>query len=371
MKPATPSTVQARTLLGQMKPYSPGKPIWEVQRELGLTDVVKLASNENALGPSPLAVTAITMALGELHRYPDAHAFDLRQALSAKLDVAPEQLIVTNGGDELITLLSEAYLEAGDEVIVPEHTFTEYEFGAQLMGAVVRKVPLQPGFEYDWNSIAAAVTDRTKLIYLCTPNNPTGTYMPKPDLLKLLAALPPQVLVILDSAYTHFASADDYTDGLELVREGYPVLVLQTFSKIYGLAGIRVGFGVGPQELIRSILQVKEPFNVNALAQTAAIAALGDEEHVRRSRELVLRERDRLYAGLRGLGVSFTESMSNFILVELGPEAKQRYERLMASGVIVRYGGGWGLPEHVRVSIGLSEENDRLLEALQLVLSEA
>lgn len=360
--------VQARAALQQIQPYSPGKPIWEVQRELGLSEVIKLASNENPLGPSPKAMQAVAVSLTDMHRYPDAQAYDLRQAIADKQDMQSEQIIVTNGGDELITLLSEAYLEQGDEVIVPNPSFTEYEFGALLMGAVTRKVPLLDGFQYDWRAIAAAVTDRTKVIYLCSPNNPTGTYMNRSDVQQLLDALPAQVLVVLDAAYSHYVSASDYTDGLEFVRAGYPVIVLQTFSKIYGLAGIRVGYGIGPADIIRSILQVKEPFNVNALAQTAAIAALGDDEHVRRSRELVSRERLRLYEALERIGLAYTESSSNFILVELGSDAGALYERLMAGGVIVRYGRGWGLERHVRITVGSPEENNKLIAVLQKVV---
>ncbi|MDF2671334.1 MAG: histidinol-phosphate transaminase [Paenibacillus sp.] len=360
--------IQARSALGHIQPYSPGKPIWEVQKELGLTDVIKLASNENPLGPSPRAIAAIAASLHNLHRYPDAQSTELRQALAVKLDLAQEQIIVTNGGDELITLVSEAFLEPGDEVVVPDPSFTEYQFGALLMGAVAKGVPLGSDFQYNWRSIAEAVTERTKIVYLCSPNNPTGTYLSKSDLQQLLDALPAHVLVVLDAAYSHYATEADYTNGLEFVRAGYPVLVLQTFSKIYGLAGIRVGYGAADSSILQSILQVKEPFNVNAVAQTAAIAALGDDEHVRNSRELVLQERQRLYYELDNIGVVYVESMSNFILVELGDDARSLYEQMMRQGVIVRHGAGWGLPRHVRITVGTAEENDRLLAVLKDVV---
>ncbi|MEX2460726.1 MAG: histidinol-phosphate transaminase [Paenibacillaceae bacterium] len=357
--------VQARKALREMTPYTQGKPIWEVQRELGLQKVIKLASNENPLGPSPKAIEAIRNALPELHRYPDADASKLKQAIAKAYEVDPEQLIVTNGGDELITLVSEAFLDVGDEVVVPEPSFSEYKFGALLMDAVVKNVPLKADFTYDVGAILAAVTTRTKIVYLCSPNNPTGTILTKSELQQILDALPKRVFLVLDAAYSHYTSNAEYSDGMEFVRAGYPVLVLQTFSKIYGLAGIRVGFGVAPIEIIQSIVQVKEPFNVNALAQVAAMAAIGDNEHVIRSGQLVREERLRLYDSLRQLGLNYTESMSNFILVELGPEAKSLYERLMAKGVIVRYGLIWGLPQHVRVSVGLPEENDRFIEVLR------
>ena len=330
--------VQARMVLKEMTPYTPGKPIWEVQRELGLKEVIKLASNENPLGPSPKALEAMTLALPELHRYPDADASKLKQAIAEAYNVVPEQLIVTNGGDQLITLVSEAFLDSEDEVMVPEPSFSEYRFGGLLMGAAVKGVPLKSDFTYDVAAILAAVTAKTKIVYLCSPNNPTGTILTRAELEYILDTLPKRVLVVMDAAYSHYTTSADYCDGVEFVRKGYPLIVLQTFSKIFGLAGIRVGFGIAPVSIIQSVVQVKEPFNVNSLAQAAAMAAICDHKHVEQSSQLVKEERIRLYSALRLLGLNYTESMSNFILVELGSEAKSIYERLMAKGVIVRYG---------------------------------
>lgn len=360
--------IQARKALKLMKPYSPGKPIWEVQSELGLERVIKLASNENPLGPSPKAVEAIQAALKDLHRYPDAQTAGLKQAIAGHYSLRSEQVIVTNGGDELITLVSEAFLDPGNEIIVPGPTFSEYEFGAQLMGAKAVTVPLNAEFQYASDAILAAVTEHTKIVYLCSPNNPTGTFLSKTELQYILDSLPKRVLVVIDAAYSHYASTDQYSDGMEFVRAGYPLLVLKTFSKIYGLAGIRVGFGAAPQEIIQSILKVKEPFNVNALAQTAATAAIGDEKHVIRSQTLIMQERERFYESFRQLGISYTESMSNFVLVELGPESEAIYDQLLARGLIVRHGKTWGLPFHVRITIGTPEENNSLLTALGDIL---
>ncbi|WP_169084825.1 histidinol-phosphate transaminase [Paenibacillus sp. PL91] len=362
--------IQARKELTQMKPYSPGKPIWEVQKELGLERVVKLASNENPLGPSPKAVEAMQAALTDLHRYPDAQSIQLKQAIAGRYELAEEQVIVTNGGDELITLISETFLDASDEIIVPGPTFSEYEFGAQLMGAKAIVAPLKGDFQYDSDAILAAVTERTKMVYLCSPNNPTGTILSKKELQHLLDSLPKRVLVVLDAAYSHFVTAEHYSDGVEFVRAGYPLIVLKTFSKIYGLAGIRVGFGAAPQAIIQSILQVKEPFNVNALAQAAAIAATGDEEHVTRSQTLVIEERERLYAAFQQLGLSYTMSMSNFVLVKVGEQSESIYKQLMANGIIVRLANTWGLPLHLRISIGTPEENDLLIAALSDILKQ-
>ncbi|MFD0696083.1 histidinol-phosphate transaminase [Paenibacillus sp. GCM10027628] len=362
--------IQPRLILQQMKPYSPGKPIWEVAREFGIEKVTKLASNENPLGPSPKAVAAIQAYLGDIHRYPDADTVDLRASLAEKLQVTPDHLIVTNGADELITLLSETFLEPEDEIIVPSPTFSEYEFGANLMGTKVVSVPLREGYLYDVDDILTAVTEQTKLIYICSPNNPTGTYMTRNDLIRLLENLPPRILVIFDGAYSHFVTADDYSDGLEFIRQGYPVVVTQTFSKIYGLAGIRVGYGVAAPSIIRSIRQVKEPFNVNALAQVGAAAAITDDAHLQATREMNERGREQLYEQLRQLDISFTRSMSNFVLVELGPDAKNIYEKLMSKGIIVRYGGGWDLPGHIRISIGTPEDHEALISAMETVLKE-
>ncbi|GGA08209.1 histidinol-phosphate aminotransferase [Paenibacillus marchantiophytorum] len=368
MSNRTTVNIRPRNVLSDMKPYSPGKPIWEVQRELGIEKVIKLASNENPLGPSPLALAAIQDYLSDIHRYPDADTVDLRAAIAKKYQFTSDEVLVTNGADELITLISEAFLEPGDEIVVPSPTFSEYEFGANLMGTHVVEVPLREDYSYDIQDILAAVTAKTKLLYICSPNNPTGTYMKKQDLHQLVDQLPAHVLVIFDGAYSHFVTADDYCDGLELVKAGYPIIVTQTFSKIYGLAGIRVGYGIASPSILQHIRQVKEPFNVNALAQVGAVAAILDDEHVQATRNLNALEREKLYENLQALGIHFTRSMSNFVLIDLGPEAKSIYDKLMCKGIIVRYGAGWNLPNHVRISIGSAEEQEAFLIALREVL---
>ncbi|AIY04160.1 histidinol-phosphate aminotransferase [Planococcus sp. PAMC 21323] len=361
------SKITARKTLEKIQPYSPGKPIWEVQKELGLDRVVKLASNENPLGPSPKAVAAIQNGLAELNRYPDADASALKKAIAEKYQVTPKQIITTNGADELITLISEAFLEAGDEVIVPSPSFSEYDFGAHIMGATVVPVKFKEDFEYDVDALISAVTEKTKIIYICTPNNPTGTYMPKSDLDKLVESIG-DVLVVIDAAYDHFADAADYTNGVEYVNAGYPVVTLETFSKIYGIAGVRVGFGIAPESIIQSILKVKEPFNVNTLAQTAAVAAIGDTEHVETSQETNKAGRQQLYKAFDELELPYIESMANFVLVQIGEDGENLYKQLMAKGVIVRHGKIWGLPDYVRVSVGTGEENQFFIDALTSLL---
>ncbi|MCM3268824.1 histidinol-phosphate transaminase [Paenibacillus elgii] len=360
--------VKARKTIQHIHPYTPGKPIWELQNELGLTRVIKLASNENPLGPSPKALEAIHCSLADIHRYPDASTSNLRQAMASKLDMKSEQFIVTNGGDELITLACETFLEPGDEMIVLTPSFSEYEFGAHLMGATIVPVPLGEQFAFDMDAIIEAVTERTKILCICSPNNPTGTYLSKSVLHHLLDVLPKHILVLFDAAYSQYATAEDYTDGLEFVRAGYPVLVLQTFSKIFGLAGLRVGYGAAPEVIIRQLLKVKEPFNVNALAQAAATAALHDDEHLRLSLQANTQGREQLYRAFEKLRLPFIESMSNFVLVELGSNAKAIYEQLLHKGIIVRYSGTWNLPSHARVSVGSESENAALIQELTEIL---
>ncbi|MCY9670288.1 histidinol-phosphate transaminase [Paenibacillus alginolyticus] len=360
--------VQARKTLQNITPYPPGKPIWELQSEQGLSKVVKLASNENPLGPSPKALEAIVCSLSDIHRYPDSSTSNLRQLIAVKLGMGADNFIISNGGDELITLVSEAFLEPGDEIIVPSPSFSEYEFGAHLMGANIVTVPLGEIYSFDIDAIVNAVTEQTKMICICSPNNPTGTYLSKSVLHHLLDVLPKHILVLFDAAYSQYADADDYTDGLEFVRAGYPIVVLQTFSKIYGLAGLRVGFGAAPESIIQQILKVKEPFNVNTLAQAAAAAALHDVEHVHLSLQINRQGKNQLYLSFRELRLPFIESMSNFVLVELGPDAKSIYEQLLTKGIIVRYGGLWKLPHHIRVSVGTEEENSTFIQRLSEIL---
>lgn len=358
----------ARPVINKMKEYSPGKPIWEVQEELGIPEVIKLSSNENPLGVSPLAKEAIAQYVTEIHRYPDANTTRLRNTISDSFGVSAEQIIVGNGADEIIKLISETFLEEGDEIIIPTPSFSEYEFGANLMAATVRTVPLGESFEYDLDAFLTAVNDKTKLIYLCSPNNPTGTYIKRADLKAFLEKLPRDVIVVFDGAYSQYATSEDYTDGVEFIEAGSQIIVIQTFSKIYGLAGIRVGFGVASVEVIKCLHKVREPFNVNTLAQVAATAAISDVKHVENSKQVNAEGRDYLYNAFEKLGIAYTPSMANFILVDLGRESKPVYESLLRKGIIVRYGGVWGLNNHLRITIGTENENKAFIRALEEIL---
>ncbi|CAI6081057.1 histidinol-phosphate transaminase [Cohnella sp. JJ-181] len=357
-----------RATLSAMEPYVPGRSISDIRGEFGLTRVVKLASNENPLGPSPLALAAVRAMLEDIHRYPDDRASELRRKLAGKLALDESMLIAANGADELITLLSETYLEPGDRIATFAPTFSEYAFGGRLMNAETNRAPLGEDFALRADDLLAAVDARTKLVFVCSPNNPTGTYMPRDELERLLARLPAGCLLVLDAAYSHFADAPDYCDGFDVLRAGARLVVLQTFSKAYGLAGIRAGFAAGPADVIASMLRVKEPFNVNALAQTAASAALDDEAHLAATLRTNAAGRIRLREGLARLGISSVPSQSNFVLADFGDRAASVYRLWMESGVIVRSGAGWGLPGHLRISVGTAEEIDLLLALLDDIL---
>lgn len=353
----------------EISPYVPGKPAAEVQRELGITDVIKLASNENPLGPSPKAQAAVGQVLSELHIYPDGGSYYLKEALAAKLGVKVEELIIGNGSDEVIKLLAEAFFRPGDEVVISEHTFGEYAYAAHLMGAKIHQVQAGEGLGHDLGKMAAAVNERTKAVFICNPNNPTGTMNTKDELEKFIASVPPQVLIVLDQAYFEYVDDPAYPDGIDYISDGR-VLVLRTFSKIYGLAGLRVGYGVGNAELISYLNRVKEPFNVNIPAQIAAGAALDDVEFLAKSKKVNQDGIAFLTAGFRELGLDYVRTHTNFLLFATPYHSKDVFQRMMEKGVIVRTGDIFGLPKHIRVTVGTSEQNDRFITTLKEVLAE-
>jgi len=357
-----------RATLDRMTPYVPGRSIADIRDQYGLDRVIKLASNENPLGPSPLAIEAAMAMLQDVHRYPDDRSGALLAKLAEKLSLQAAQLIVANGADELITLIAKAYLDPGDRIVAFTPTFSEYEFGARLMNAETVKVPLRDGFALSAADLLTAVDAGTKLVFVCSPNNPTGTYLPRSGLVQLLEALPPDCLLVLDAAYSHFADAADYSDGFSLLRDGARLVILQTFSKAYGLAGLRAGFAAGPVDVIESMLRVKEPFNVNLIAQVAAAAALDDERHLAATLAAVLAGRTQLSDGLLRLGIRSVPSQSNFLLADFGDRAAGIYEQLLSAGIIVRSGNGWDLPGHLRISVGTADENAALLARLAAIL---
>ncbi|HLP02382.1 MAG TPA: histidinol-phosphate transaminase [Opitutaceae bacterium] len=342
--------------------YEPGKPIEYVARELGLdpATIVKVASNENPLGPSPLAVKAARAALKETQLYPDGGCVRLRDKLAAKLGLSPAQIAVGNGSNELLELLGHAFLGAGDEVVMGNPAFIVYKLVTLLFGAKAVEVPLV-GHKHDLRAMAAAITPRTKLVFLACPNNPTGTANTEAEILEFVRALPDHVVFVLDEAYAEYV--ENPPDLRPLIAEGRKVICLRTFSKIYGLAGFRVGYGYAPAELIALLNRVRQPFNVNSLAQEAAIAALDDEAFVRRSRRVNAAGLKQLTKGFKKLGLEVAPSAANFLLVKVG-DGDAVFQRLQKAGVIVRPVRGYGLPEWVRVTVGTRAQNERLLTLL-------
>jgi len=352
-----------------IKPYVPGKPIEEVQRELGISDVIKLASNENPLGPSPMALETIKGSLNNIHIYPDGSAFKLKQKISEKFKVQPSQILVGNGSDESIKLIAEAYLNAGEEVIVPDPSFSEYEFAAKIMGGTCDYSPLDSEFRLDLKDMVSRITPRTKLIFVCNPNNPTGTIVTRQEIETFLDQVPGNILVVFDEAYNEYVTNPDYPDTVDLVRQGRSnVVVLRTFSKIFGLAGLRVGYALAHQNIIASMERVREPFNVNLLAQAAGTAALGDEAHVNASRELNEEGKKYLYGEFEAMGLKYFPTEANFIWVDTGKNSKELFGQLLKKGVIIRTGDIFGCDTFIRVTIGLPEQNERFIKTLKEVL---
>ncbi len=354
---------RARDAVRELTRYQPGTPIEEIKRTLKLSSVIKLASNENALGPSPKAVAALREAIGSLHRYPDSTCRLLREKLARKLRVDPASLIFGNGSDELIVLALRAFVDPGDEVVVAAPTFLIYELQARACGASVTAVPLRE-FRYDLKAMQAAVTPHTKLVFIANPDNPTGTYVTARELAAFLRDLPAQTLAFVDEAYYEFVEAQDYPQTLASVAE-HPLLVTRSFSKAYGLAGARIGYGVAQSSLIAAMEAVREPFNVNSLAQAAAVAALDDAAFVSRTRRMVQEGRRYLTRQLAALGLRVVPSVTNFLLVQAGPRADEVARALVRRGVIVREMSAWKLSGCLRVTIGTMPENRRLIAALK------
>jgi len=368
-KPLKRAGELARKEIAKLVPYVAGKPIEEVKRELGLTDVIKLASNENPLGPSPKALQAIMAAARNGHIYPDANAYELKRAIAARYGVEPAQVIIGDGSDELVSLIGQTFINPGDEGIMPWPSFQTYPLPVDLMGGVAVKVPLVNG-RVDLTAMAARVSERTKLFFICNPNNPTGTMLTRREVEDVVRSLPDHVIVVFDEAYAEYVESPDYPDSLSFVREGRNVIVLRTFSKAYGLAGLRVGYGIGPAEAIDLINRPRLAFNVNLLAQAAAVAALGDAEHIAASRRCNREGKAFLYRELDRLGLGYYPSEANFIFINVGLDSGEVFRRLLRRGVIVRPGDIFGCPGWQRVTIGTRPQNERFIAALAEVLAE-
>ena len=358
-----------RPAIAGLVPYEPGKPVEEVQRELGLERVVKLASNEGPFPPFPAAFEAMDRAARELNRYPDGGAWALRSALAAHHDVRFDEIIIGSGADGVIDLLSQAILDPGDEIVCGWPSFPSYVLDAAKLGAVVQRVPLRD-HTYDLDGLLAAIGPRTKLVYVCHPNNPTGTGNPRAELLSFFERVPDRVLTVLDQAYFEYIDDPDYADGIEEVfKEGRRVVVLRTFSKIYGLAGLRVGYGVAPEDVVVATSKVRRAFDVTATAQAAAVASIGQADELARRRAANAAGRAQLEEALRGHGLEPAgPALGNFVFVDVG-DGRALFERLLREGVIVRPLASFGAPEAIRVSVGTEDENAFFATALGHVLS--
>ena len=362
----------------QLKPYEPGKPISELQRELGIDDIIKLASNENPLGPSPRAVEAMRAALDDVALYPDGNAFALKDALGEFHDIEVARITVGNGSDHLLELIARAFLGPGRSAVFARYAFAIYAIVSQAAGAELRVAEARPSgdakqpYGHDVDTLLAAIDDSTRVVFVANPNNPTGTYLTQAELERLLEGVPETTVVVIDEAYYDYAApyARDYPDTRALLERHPNLVLLRTFSKAYGLAGVRVGYALSTPEMTDCINRVRLAFNPNSMGQVAAVAALADREHVKRTVELNHEELRTLYDGVRGLGLDVIPSVCNFVTADVGRPAREAFQALLREGVIVRPLDGYGLGTHLRLSVGLPEHNRRLLDALRGLLGK-
>jgi histidinol-phosphate aminotransferase len=356
-----------RESIEKLVPYPPGKPIEELERELGIAGSIKLASNENPLGPSPLAVQAILDHVPKLHRYPDGSAFYLKSKLSAMLHLPQEQIIIGNGSNELIELVIRTFLMPGEQVVQAFPTFLVYEKVVAGAGGKIVSIPLRD-FKLDLEAIAGAVNPETKIVFLNNPNNPTGSAISHEDMEAFLKGIPRHVIVVLDEAYIDFVSDPGVARGLDLLGRHTWVVALRTFSKLYGLAGLRIGYGFGSEKVIDYMNRVRQPFNVNTLAQAAATAALDDSEFVSRTLDTVKEGLCYLYHELDQMGMEYIPTQTNFFLIKVPLGGRDTYERLLRQGVIVRSMEAYGLGDYIRINVGLPQENERFVTTLRNML---
>jgi len=350
-----------------LTPYVPGKPVEELERELGIRNIIKLASNENPLGPSPKVLAALEQVKAELSRYPDGNGFKLKQALSQHLRVAMDTITLGNGSNDVLEIIARAYLAPGDEAIYSQYAFAVYPISIQAVNATAVVTPAV-NYGHDLKAMAAAITAKTKLIFIANPNNPTGTWFGKAEWEAFMAQVPESVLVVLDEAYIEYVEDADALDGLQYVNRYPNLIVSRTFSKAYGLAGLRVGYCISHPQVANVLNRVRQPFNVDSFALAAATAVLDDTDYLQRSRQVNSDGMRQLVAGFKKLGLDYIPSAGNFIVVHVGRDAGPVYQALLKEGVIVRPVANYGMPQSLRISIGLPQENQRFLDALERVL---
>ncbi|NIT14068.1 MAG: histidinol-phosphate transaminase [Candidatus Dadabacteria bacterium] len=349
-------------------PYLPGKPVEELQRELGITEAIKLASNENPLGPSPKALDSLRDKLADINWYPDGDCFYLKEKLSARLGVSSEGLIVGNGSNDVIEIAARTFMKPGDEAIMGEFAFIVYPLVTKAIGAKAVISPM-PVLRHDLKDMYKRISAKTKMIFLANPNNPTGTMVTKQELEWFLEMVPEEIIILVDEAYFEYVDSEDYPNSLDYQKSRDSIITVRTFSKIYGLAGIRLGYGVGSEDIISYMNRVREPFNVNSLAQTAGISALRDYEHVNKSIQINDEGKKYMQTEFDKMGIKHFDSYTNFILIDLQADPIPIYNELIKQGVIVRPVGGYGLNTHLRISIGLMEQNVRFITALKNLIN--
>lgn len=352
--------------LDKIKPYEPGKPIEEVKRALGLKEVYKLASNEIPFTPDYIK-KAIYAEINNINRYPEGSCFYLRKALAEKLKIKESQLVFGNGSDELITLILRAVIDTKDEAIISFPTFLVYEIQAAVFGAKIVSVPLSD-LRYDLAAIAKRVTKKTKVIFIANPDNPTGTYVTSKEVEKFLKSIPKNVLVVFDEAYFEFAPSD-FPNTFDFLKKRGNIVITRTFSKVYGLAGLRVGYAVTTEEIAGVLNKIREPFNINRFAQVAALAAIKNDKFMARTRSYVLKEKEYLYKELKRLGVDFKVSATNFVLIDFKKDTAKLNNYLLKKGIIIRPLASWGLKNYFRVTIGLRKENEKFIKCLENYLN--
>lgn len=346
-----------------LQPYIPGKPIEELERELGISNSIKLASNENPVGPSPKAIEAIKGSFSGINRYPDGAGYYLKKSLAEKLSVNENELILGNGSNELIDMAARTYMQNGDEAVMAVPSFIVYSMAVQGVGGKPIQIPLK-NYTHNLEAMIDAITPRTKLIFIANPNNPTGTINKKDEFGRMMEKIPENILVVLDEAYYEYVSDAEYADSMKYLHTEKNILILRTFSKIYGLAGVRIGYGIAKKEILHNMNKLREPFNTNTLAQMAALAALNDTEHILYSRKINESGKKYLYNGLTSIGIECIHTEANFLYIPV-EKAIAVYENLLQLGIIIRPMG----PHAIRVTIGLPEENKRFIEALKTVTS--
>ncbi|BCE02898.1 histidinol-phosphate transaminase [Marinicellulosiphila megalodicopiae] len=359
--------IQAIESVQALSPYIPGKPVEELERELGIQNIVKLASNENPLGPSPKVIEAIRQALPELTRYPDGSAFRLKAKLAEQLNIKSSQITLGNGSNDVLELIARAFLNKNDEVIFSQHAFAVYPIVTQAVGAKAVVTPAL-NWGHDLDAMEAAITNKTKLIFIANPNNPTGTWLSKGELKAFLKQVPKHIIVVLDEAYAEYVNQENYPDGVRIHKRFENVIITRTFSKAYGLASLRVGYSISTSHIADFLNRVRQPFNVNSLALTAAEAALDDTDYLEKSIEANDSGKSQIKKALKEMNVNYISSMGNFLCVEFKGRAKFVNDELLKMGVIVRPIANYEMPDHLRVTIGTQQENEKFIQCIKQIL---